>query len=836
MALFGNFIGNALGMQSAEEYTQSVEAASRLRDLQNRNQSLKDEANVPITNEATGQVGGLRVPDAFSFDNLTQPPLTEVPPEPVEPVAPPVTQTPETQLVPRTDGEGNIIVETEDGSLPEAPATTLTDPFTQEGNTLLPPAGDELPPVPPYRRNGDNTARNQEIARRTSLENTMREIYSAAGIRRRGGQGTQNVTAEQGRAYTWWTSDEAFRLFYNNPQELERARQDPINYALDYMGQADQRTTSTVVPESTERTERLITGRIDGLRTQIGSNRVQQVYRLANEIGIDPFAAIAIFGIESDFGRARGDSARGARGGMQVMPAQFERLKRWFADPANRTQIESAFTLPDGTVNQARVDYAIEQFSNMRMPNARGQGGSANPEIISGLAQLVYNKAIGLPKNLWGAGYQGNANTVLELGRPLNADDGNISNSDYNRAYVTLYNHIYQTYGAQLSEVQTPYGIDLNTIQGSGVGRPQMVQAPPVPPTTQPTTQPEVSTEPPARTEVTPPVTETTPPTTPPTTETAPPPPESAANLENEVDIEVFVTNPSGIPIETQRVLDARRMMTDSLNRNLNEINRAIATQNRRADEFSRLAQIARRNRQRDVANSYLAQADTARQNAEQLRESGLALSDQARQNIFEYDNRLLLMQGAQALSDLSFGSTARAGAVLSAYSGYEIQINPRSDGRFDMVVNGTVQQTYTYAELSQRLQLAYDQSYREASQERAASRADAIFESDLDTAAEIRKIQAQMIANNAEAAVKAAYDQELERIKNSNGQVFSLGDGKAIIRQGNGNYILIDPNGQIPDVNNPGEMTRGLQRIPLTNDQASGLMAGSSGDPYATN
>ena len=257
---------------------------------------------------------------------------------------------------------------------------------------------------------------------------------------------------------------------------LGEARKDPIGFAKRYSSQQPQRTQSDIATNSERRTKKLIDGRIEGLKTEISGNKIQEVYKAANDIGIDPFAAIAIFGIESDFGRSGGKSAKGAVGGMQVMPAQFERLKKWFADPANLEQIKNAFRMPNGEVNMARVEYAIQTFSNMQLPGSRGRG-TPQANIYGGLAQLVYNKAIGLPKNLWGAGYQGNANEVLAAGRPLVADDGNISNSDYNRAYVTLYNHIAETYGLALSEVQTPYGIDLNTIKGSGVGKRVMEQA-----------------------------------------------------------------------------------------------------------------------------------------------------------------------------------------------------------------------------------------------------------------------------------------------------------------------------------------------------------------------
>ena len=863
MALLGNFLGNALGMQSAEEYTQSVEAANRLRDLQYKNQTLKNESKVPVTNEDTDQVGGLIVPDTLDLGPLTQPPLKDVEPE-TKPVDPNLVNKgkPEVILKPKVNPDGSVQVETEDGSLADAPTTDLTDPFKIEGNTLLPPPGPELPPIPKYSR-ANPEPHNQEVAKRNALEKAMQGVMAGAGIKRKAGQGTKNVTKEQGEAYKWWTSNEAFQLFYNNPEAFELAKQDPVVFALEYMSQRGQRVTSSVVPESASRTDKLISGRIEGLKTEIGGNRVQEIYKLANEIGIDPFAAIAIFGIESDFGRVTKDSSRGAKGGMQVMPAQFERLKKWFADPANRAAIESAFTLPDGTVNQGRVDYAIEKFTTMKMPNAKGQGGSGNAHLMAGIAQLVYNKAIGLPKNLWGAGYQGNADQVLQLGRPLNADDGNISNSDYNRAYVTLYNHIASTYGLALSEVQTPYGVDLNTIKGSGVGKPVMttVEVPREDTTTTDTTAD--STPRTGLTIFAPPggmfevqlngqslskfetqeqaqayidsinnaggVTKES-------TEVA----DKAVNQDDDVNIEMFVNNPSSIPITTQRILEERKLVTDKIQTQIDEINRSIAIQNRRAAEFSRLAEIARRGRQRDVANDYLARADAARQNAEDLRKAGVALVQQGKEAVVSYDNTLLLAQGAQALSDLSYGSTARAGAVLSAYSGYDIKIEARTDGKYDMVVNGRVQATYTKEQLADRLQSAFDGEYRKSKQARAAKRADQIFEKDLDTAAQITILKETEQWKLLSQAQKAAFDQELERVKNAKGQVYSLGDGKAIIKTADGRYILMDPAGQVPVPGKKGEFTRGLVKKVITSDDASAIIAGveatQGGDPYKTN
>ena len=89
-----------------------------------------------------------------------------------------------------------------------------------------------------------------------------------------------------------------------------------------------------------------------------------------------------------------------------------KRLKKWFADPANLEQIKKRFTkalnrwcnmMPSG-------QYESKRF--LRCKNHANVVVVQTINIYGGLAQLVYNKAIGLPKNLWGAGYQGNANEV----------------------------------------------------------------------------------------------------------------------------------------------------------------------------------------------------------------------------------------------------------------------------------------------------------------------------------------------------------------------------------------------------------------------------------------
>lgn len=162
------------------------------------------------------------------------------------------------------------------------------------------------------------------------------------------------------------------------------------------------------------------------LDAAVASDQGQQIISRAKALGVDPAAAMAIYGIESTFGANAGTSGAGAKGPLQVTPAQVTNLKTWFNDPRNIEQ----YGISPELVNAAK--------------------GMTAGSIDAGLMQLKYNEIIGLEKNLWGAGYQGDANQVLKAGAPLPAHDAGkegtqgLTNSDYNKLYVTLYNEARQ--------------------------------------------------------------------------------------------------------------------------------------------------------------------------------------------------------------------------------------------------------------------------------------------------------------------------------------------------------------------------------------------------------
>jgi hypothetical protein len=160
---------------------------------------------------------------------------------------------------------------------------------------------------------------------------------------------------------------------------------------------------------------------VSNIGTAVQSDQGQALISRAKALGVDPAAAIAIYGLESSFGAKGGTSGAGAGGPLQVMPAQVTNLKTWFNNAKN--------------IAQYNISPEVVAAAKAMTPDS----------IDAGLLQLKYNELIGLPKNLWGAGYQADANKVLKAGTPLPAHDAGtgtkgLTNSDYNKLYVTLYN------------------------------------------------------------------------------------------------------------------------------------------------------------------------------------------------------------------------------------------------------------------------------------------------------------------------------------------------------------------------------------------------------------
>lgn len=319
-----------------------------------------------------------------------------------------------------------------------------TDPVEYDtsyegGLPLVDPDKIDLPPAA-TGRNKTNPERKVEVAKRTQVDVQLSGIYKQFGIRRKGGQGTKGVTAQQGDAYKFFQSNEFKNFIYQYPEYIDEIKKDPFAFKEKFAAQqsAPSAVTNARI-NSPAKADELLTNRTkDILKNDIlNSTNAKKVRELATLYGVDPVAALSIFAIESDFGRNAGPSARGAFGSMQVQPETLAGLKTYFADPANKDAIAKA-------IGADKAAILIDRMTNLTDVTGRAKNlRESEDKIIAGLAYMVYGKAKGIPANLTGAAYQTSVENVISNDfKPTSADDGTLTNYDYNRAYVEIYNTI----------------------------------------------------------------------------------------------------------------------------------------------------------------------------------------------------------------------------------------------------------------------------------------------------------------------------------------------------------------------------------------------------------
>ena len=150
-----------------------------------------------------------------------------------------------------------------------------------------------------------------------------------------------------------------------------------------------------------------------------------------------------------------------------------------------------------------------------------------------------------------------------------------------------------------------------------------------------------------------------------------------------------------------------------------------------------------------------------------------------------------------QGLNDLKFGNTAKAAMVWSMYSGRDVRIIPRTDGKFNITVDGEYYKTdVTESALVQELRLTFDSNFRDAMNKLAGQKSMKLFEAGIDIQKELQKQQAIMIKEIKVQQVKDQAAILLETIKQANGEFKAIGDGSGrgtVVL--NGTLYLFDPN-----------------------------------------
>ena len=130
-------------------------------------------------------------------------------------------------------------------------------------------------------------------------------------------------------------------------------------------------------------------------------------------------------------------------------------------------------------------------------------------------------------------------------------------------------------------------------------------------------------------------------------------------------------------------------------------------------------------------------------------------------------------------------------------YSGRDVRIIPRTDGKFNITVDGEYYKTdVTESALVQELRLTFDSNFRDAMNKLAGQKSMKLFEAGIDIQKELQKQQAIMIKEIKVQQVKDQAAILLETIKQANGEFKAIGDGSGrgtVVL--NGTLYLFDPN-----------------------------------------
>jgi hypothetical protein len=171
--------------------------------------------------------------------------------------------------------------------------------------------------------------------------------------------------------------------------------------------------------------------RIPLIGPAVQSEKGQEYLARADEFEVPRAALVAVWGIESAFGKdKRKNPVSGTYGDFHVQREQLDRLKKFYTDKAY--QREQRIVVPPKFTKLANEIFA---------------GGMEKVESVdAALLQLKMIELLGIPPNLWGAAYQGDAWAVRKLGAPTPTHDAGkegtagLTSSDYNTYFATLYN------------------------------------------------------------------------------------------------------------------------------------------------------------------------------------------------------------------------------------------------------------------------------------------------------------------------------------------------------------------------------------------------------------
>ena len=188
----------------------------------------------------------------------------------------------------------------------------------------------------------------------------------------------------------------------------------------------------------------------------------------------------------------------------------------------------------------------------------------------------------------------------------------------------------------------------------------------------------------------------------------------------------------------------------------------------------------------------------------------------QARTKVLELDNNMFYMQGMQGIQEFSLTrDPRRLAAVWSQYYGSQIGVQPRADGRYNILVgNQVAQEGLSPTEVTSMARLSFDTGYRQAQQQASAEMSTEAFKAQLEIQKDQAKQLTQTIREIKVAEAQGNISQKLEWFKANAGwdiKPSGGGDGTVIIR----------PPGKAPYLFNPTPRTIEIDGVKVQTNSA---------------
>lgn len=178
----------------------------------------------------------------------------------------------------------------------------------------------------------------------------------------------------------------------------------------------------------------------------------------------------------------------------------------------------------------------------------------------------------------------------------------------------------------------------------------------------------------------------------------------------------------------------------------------------------------------------------------------------ETRLQLMELDRNMFYLQGMQGLQEFSLANDPRRlSAVWSHFSGVPVGIQPRSDGKFNIVVNGKrAREGLTSSEITKEARLSFDANFRKQEATAGATANMERFKASLDIQKENAKQLVTMIKEISVEKTKSNNAQALEWAKaNFNWDIkpTGAGDGSVIIRPPGAPPYLFNPSGKTIEI-----------------------------------